>query len=73
MIPDTRKLIDEALKLPPEARAALASTLIESLDEAVDEDAAAAWEAEIAARVRELDAMSVKPISWREARRIIAG
>jgi putative addiction module component (TIGR02574 family) len=73
MIPDTRKLIDEALKLPPEARAALAGTLIESLDEAVDEDAAAAWEAEIAARVRELDAKSVKPIPWKEARRIIAG
>jgi putative addiction module component (TIGR02574 family) len=73
MIPDTRKLIDEALKLPPEARAALASTLIDSLDEAVDEDAAAAWEAEIAERVRELDAKSVKPISWKEARRIIAG
>ncbi|MGE0144381.1 MAG: addiction module protein [Planctomycetota bacterium] len=73
MIPDTRKLFDEALKLPPEARAALASRLIETLDEAVDEVAAAAWEAEIAARVRELDAKSVKPISWREARRIIAG
>ena len=73
MTPDTRRLIDEALKLPPEARAALAGTLIESLDEAVDEDAAAAWEVEIAARVRELDARSVRPIPWSEARRIIAG
>jgi putative addiction module component (TIGR02574 family) len=73
IIADSRKLIDEAIKLPPEARAALAGALIESLDEAVDEDAAAAWEAELAARVRELDAKSVKPIPWREARRIIAG
>ena len=73
MTPDTRKLIDEALKLPPEARAALAGSLIESLDETVDKDATAAWEAEIAERVRELDDGSVKPIPWSEARRIIAG
>lgn len=39
----------------------------------IDEDAAAAWEAEIAARARELAAGFVKPIPWSEARRIIAG
>jgi putative addiction module component (TIGR02574 family) len=73
MRPDTQRLIDEVLKLPAEARAALAGSLIESLDEAVDEDASAAWEAEIAERVRQLDDGSVKPIPWSEARRIIAG
>lgn len=73
MTPDTQELIDRILRLPPEARAALVGTLIESLDETVDEDATAAWEAEIAKRVRELDDGSVKPIPWSEARRIIAG
>jgi len=73
MTPDTQKLIDAALKLPPGARAALAGTLLESLDDAVDEDAASTWEVEIAKRVRELDENSVKPIPWSEARRIIAG
>ncbi len=71
MTPETRKLIEEALKLPPEARAALAGSLIESLDESLDADAAAAWEAEIAERVGQLDDGSVKPIPWSHARRII--
>jgi hypothetical protein len=39
---DPSKLLAEALKLAPEARAALASSLLESLDEAVDEGAEAA-------------------------------
>lgn len=73
MSPDTQELIDRVLRLPPEARAALVGALIESLDETVDDDATAAWEAEIAKRVRELDEGSVKPIPWSEARRIIAG
>ena len=69
----TRKLIEQALKLPPEARAALAGSLWQSLDDTVDEDATEAWETEIARRVRELDDGSVKSIPWSEARRIIAG
>lgn len=73
MTPNTQKLIDEALKLPPEARAALAGSLIESLDDTIDDDAVAAWEAELARRVVELDDSSVKPIRWSEARRIISG
>lgn len=73
MTPATRKLIEQALKLPPEARAALAGSLLESLDDTVDEDATEAWETEIARRVNELDDGSVKPIPWSEARRIIAG
>ena len=73
MTPNTQKLIDEALKLPPEARAALAGSLIESLDDTIDDDAVAAWEAEVARRVVELDDSSVRPIRWSEARRIIAG
>jgi hypothetical protein len=42
MKPDRSKLLAEALKLSPEARVALATSLLESLDEAVDEGAAAA-------------------------------
>ena len=40
---DTSELLEKALKLPVEARAALAGALIESLDETIDEDAEAAW------------------------------
>ncbi len=70
---DAANLLEAALRLPPEARAALAGSLLDSLDEALDQDAEAAWEAEIAKRIKELDSSSVKPIPWSEARRSIVG
>ena len=73
MSPDPAKLLEEALKLSPEARAALAASLLESLDEDVDEDVEAAWAAEIAKRIHELDSRAVAPIPWSKARRIILG
>jgi putative addiction module component (TIGR02574 family) len=73
MKPDPSKLLKEALKLSPEARAALASSLLESLDEAVDEGAEAAWAEEISKRVRELDSGAVAPVPWPGARRMILG
>jgi len=73
MTTDTSKLLEEALKLPVEARAALAGSLIESLDETVDEDAEAAWAEEIARRVRELESGKAKTIPWSGARRMILG
>ena len=39
---DPTRLLQEALKLPPEARAALAASLLDSLDPEVDEDAESA-------------------------------
>lgn len=71
MRPETEKLLAEALQLPPQARAALAGQLIESLDKEVDEDAEAAWSAEIARRVKELETGRVKAVPWSEARRQI--
>jgi putative addiction module component (TIGR02574 family) len=70
---DSGRLLEEALKLSPEARAALAASLLESLDEEIDEGAEAAWAEEIAKRVRELDSGSVAAVPWSEARRIILG
>jgi hypothetical protein len=73
MTSNTRDLLEQALKLPPEARAAIAGSLLESLDQDVDEDAADRWDEEIAKRVRELRSGQVTLIPWSEARRIIAG
>ena len=70
---DTSKLLKEALKLPAEARAALAGSLLDSLDEPLDPDAETAWETEIAARLKELNSSSVRLIPWSEARRSITG
>ena len=69
---DIQDVIEAALKLPPVARGALASRLIDSLqDDQVDPDAELVWEAEIARRVHELDAGLVKTVPWSEARRQI--
>jgi len=70
---DVTEILEGALKLPPEARAAIAGTLLESLDDVVDEGAEAAWEAEIHRRLRELDEGKVKPVPWAMARRRIGG
>jgi putative addiction module component (TIGR02574 family) len=67
------EILKEALKLPPEARAALAGTLIDSLDETVDRDAESAWEAEIITRLKEIDEGKVNLVPWAEARAKIAG
>ena len=68
-----KKVFAEALRLPVEARAALASRLIESLDDSVDEDAEAAWGEEIAQRIQDLDKGKVKAVPWSSARRQILG
>jgi putative addiction module component (TIGR02574 family) len=67
------RILEDALKLPPEARAAIAGSLLDSLDQPADPDAEAAWEAEIAKRIRELDGQAVTPVPWSEARRTIVG
>lgn len=73
MSTDAAKLLEEALKLPPEVRAALAGSLIDSLDGAVDDDVEESWSRELASRVRELDEGRVTGVPWAEARRRIAG
>ena len=68
---DTTKILEEALKLPIEARAALAGSLLESLDEVVDENVEATWADEIARRIDELNTGKAKTVPWSEARRRI--
>jgi putative addiction module component (TIGR02574 family) len=72
MSPDVSDLLKKALALPPEARAALADCLLESLDDTVDEGVEKEWNKEIALRISELDSGKVKPIPWAEARRQIS-
>ena len=69
MAEDAGELLTHALKLPPAARAALADSLIDSLDTEVDENAEEAWRCEIALRVRDLDSGAVQTIAWDEVRR----
>ena len=55
-----------------EARAALAGSLLESLDTEVDEDTEAAWATEVNRRLAELDSGAVKTIPWVEVRHRLA-
>jgi putative addiction module component (TIGR02574 family) len=68
---DSKQLLLEALRLPDEERAAIASELIDSLDAEVDADAEAAWAAEIRARVIEIESGRATTVPWSEARRRI--
>jgi putative addiction module component (TIGR02574 family) len=65
---DTAELFKEVLALPVEVRAALADSLLGSLDTEVDVDAQAAWQVEIERRAAELDSQSVSPLPWAEVR-----
>jgi putative addiction module component (TIGR02574 family) len=62
------EVLREALALPPEARAALIDSLIESLDPTIEEGAEEAWRREIEARLEQIDRGAVKLVSWRDAR-----
>jgi len=72
MTEEVSDLLKKALALPAEARAALAGSLLESLDDTVDASAEEAWRQEIVRRIEELDSGKVKPIPWAEARRQIS-
>jgi putative addiction module component (TIGR02574 family) len=73
MSPDVSELLKKALALPPEARAALAGSLLESLDEEpADEGVEAAWNEEIKRRIEEIDSGKVQMIPYEEVRRRLA-
>src|SRR5262245_7644784 len=73
MDPDLERRLAALLKLPEADRAVLAHALIDSLATGVDPDVDAAWAAEIARRIRDLEDGRTKGIPWEEARRIIRG
>ena len=59
-------LLQKALSLSEEERAALADSLLASLDSTVDEGAEKAWEEEISRRIAEIDSGKAKMIAWEE-------
>lgn len=69
---DVDEILKKALGLPAEARAAIAESLLDSLDQTIDADVEAAWEDEVVLRLKELDESKVKLVPWAEARRRIA-
>ena len=70
---DLAELLKEALQLPPDARAELAGSLLDSLDQEVDDDAEIAWQSEIDRRIKDIDSGKITTVPWSEARRKIFG
>jgi putative addiction module component (TIGR02574 family) len=62
-----QRILEQALRLSPGARAKLAAKLIESLDEADEDDVEAAWAVEILRRRKELESGAVKAVPRDEA------
>jgi len=69
MSPETDEVLKKAMTLPPQDRAELASSLIDSLDEVMDEDAEVAWQREVVRRMDEVRSGRVKTVPWREVQR----
>ena len=61
-------LLQKALSLSEEERAALADSLLASLDSTVEEGAEKAWEEEISRRIAEIDSGKAKMVPWEEVR-----
>jgi putative addiction module component (TIGR02574 family) len=70
MTEEASDILKRALALPPEARAAIAGSLLESLDENPPDPAVeAAWSEEIKRRIDEIDSGKVQLIPYEEVRR----
>jgi putative addiction module component (TIGR02574 family) len=59
-------LLQKALQLPEEERAELASSLLRSLDPAVEQGVQEAWNEEIARRIARLESGQSKSVPWPE-------
>jgi putative addiction module component (TIGR02574 family) len=66
------ELREAALRLPREQRADLARTLLRSLEEGSDADAASAWVEELTRRAHEVADGTAKLVDWETARERIA-
>jgi putative addiction module component (TIGR02574 family) len=71
MSPEISDLFKRAMELPADQRAALASSLLDSLDEESGHSADEAWEQEVARRMNELKAGGAVTIPWEDAQRQI--
>jgi len=65
MSPEVSDLLKRALALPVDERAALANTLLDSLEDA-EESVQAAWDEEVERRMQDLKAGKAVTVPWEE-------
>ena len=68
MDPETSNLLKRALALPSDERAALANTLLDSL-EASNQSVQEAWDEEVARRIEDLKAGKAVTVPWEQLHR----
>lgn len=68
MSPEVSDLLKRALALPVDERAALANTLLDSL-EATNQSVQEAWDEEVARRMKDLNAGKAVTVPWEELHR----
>jgi putative addiction module component (TIGR02574 family) len=68
MSPEVSDLLRQALALPTEERAALANTLLNSLETA-NESVEEAWDSEVAGRIEDLKAGKAVTVPWQHLHR----
>ena len=70
MSPETSDLLKRALALPADERAALANTLLDTLEISSESvSVQEAWDAEVARRIEELKAGKAVTVPWEELHR----
>ena len=68
---DAEEILNAALKLNDKEKAAIASSLLESLDPLADDDVESAWQAEIQKRLHEIETGTVSLVPWSEVRKML--
>jgi putative addiction module component (TIGR02574 family) len=68
MCPEVSDLLKRALALPLDERAALANTLLDSL-ETTDQSVQEAWDQEVARRIEDLKSGKAVTVPWEQLRR----
>jgi putative addiction module component (TIGR02574 family) len=68
MSPEISELLKRALALPVDERAALANTLLDSL-ETTNESVQEAWDEEVARRIKDLNAGKAITVAWEDLHR----
>jgi len=68
MSPDVSDLLKRALALPVDERAALANTLLDSL-ETTNQSVQEAWDQEVARRIEDLKTGKAVTVPWEQLRR----
>src|SRR5438105_6968068 len=66
MTQEANNLLKKTLTLPAEDRAAVAGSLLDSLEEPIDPSAEEAWNQEITRRIADLDSGKAKRVPWGE-------